>query len=227
MAENGIAGLANSPRLADPSGRAINAGSTPRGYDPINNPEDLEWFNDKKARKGGSYPWWRFGKQGRYDELQGRQQGSIRKMHQGAFGAALETFQARRGYGNRQAAGQLGFQGLAPSTFTSLIQPEADYRDAGTMAAMRLDSNRQTEGDLAQLDINITEAKASEERYYDRQRLDEELASKSRRDARHASKAANTTALIGAGAGAVGMAVGGGGGGGGTIQQGGGPRPMF
>jgi len=184
------------------------ARAQPEGFDPVNNPEHYQWLAEEDRRLGREHEWWRYPQQGRYQQLQARQEPMIRRMHQGAFAGALDTFRSREGYSNRQAAGQMGFQGLAPSTFTSLIQPELDYNRAGGIAGLRAGAQAGAVGDTAQLDLNITEALNTQEQFYDRQRLEKELGQLSSDATRDAAKSAAKGSLVGGALSAVGSIAG-------------------
>ena len=148
-------------------------------FDPVTSREDQEWLYRYQDARGNDAPHsFLFGKAGRWEDLRSRQQPMIRRMHQGAFAGALDTFRAREGYSNRRAGDQLRFQGLAPSTFSSLVQPELDYSRAGQVAGMRQQAVAGQAGDQKQLDLSITNVEAEEERYYDQIALSQYLAKK-------------------------------------------------
>lgn len=148
----------------------------------------------------------------RLDEFRRQAQPLIHEQFQGGLVEMLSTLASQQRTQQSQTTDQLANFGVNPAAALGRLIPQQNQQFAEMAGGARGQAVAGEAGAQMDLFSQLTSALNQVESYYDVLQLQNSLASKDRAAARQAGRNANTTALLGAGIGAAGMALGGPGG---------------
>lgn len=145
----------------------------------------------------------------RLDDFRREAQPLIQEKWGGSYLEQASTLAGQQRQSARTAGDQLATLGVDPGAFFARFQPEQSQSYATALAGLRGASIAGQADEQLGLQGDILNALNQIEAYYDSLQLQNSLASKSRGLERAGMRGAQTTALIGAGLGATGTALGG------------------